>query len=262
MLKQGVRDTLSLTGVAALSLGMLGASLGIWRSLEARAFTVATLNPGSLEQLTGLVLGLLGGLILAWLLTCLGLAVVARLVCARGHRRQGAALAKIIPGFVARLALAGLGGSMVLATCSLAAGPASAATGVVVSGPTLAEVQRDIAPDAHQIHESVALPPESVDPAGAAELLSPGWIPHRVPLPMQRIVGGGNTRPAAEVVVRPGDSLWAIAARELPPGATAEEISEAWPLWYEANRQLIGPDPHRLDVGMVLQAPRPASLRS
>ncbi|WP_411732114.1 LysM peptidoglycan-binding domain-containing protein [Paeniglutamicibacter sp.] len=261
MRPQDVRDALSVTGVVALSLGMLGASMGIWRSLETRSFTETMLDARSLEQLTGLALGLLGGLILAWLLACLGLAVVARLASARGHRRQAVTLAGLVPGFVARLALAGLGGSIVLAAGSVGAGPASA--GVAVAAPTLPQPDREVAPDAGLVHEAEARPPGSVDPAGVeTELLSPGWVPHRVPLPMQRLVGGGNTRTAAEVVVRPGDSLWAIAARNLPADATAEEISAAWPRWYATNRRLIGPDPNRLDVGMVLEAPRTAPLRS
>ncbi|MFL4475171.1 LysM peptidoglycan-binding domain-containing protein [Paeniglutamicibacter sp. MACA_103] len=263
MRTQGVRDALSVTGIAALSLAMLGASLGIWRSLHARSFTENTLDARSLEQLTGLALGLLGGLVLAWLLACLGLALLARLACTHGHRGRGAALARLVPGCVARLALAGLGGSMVLATCSLAAAPAGADVVVVVEAPTSTQPHREVVPDSGQVLGSEALPTGSVEPAGAgAELLSPGWVPHRVPLPMQRLVGGGNTRTADEVVVGPGDSLWAIAARNLPAGASAEDISNAWPRWYAANRKLIGPDPNRLDVGMVLRAPLPAPLRS
>ncbi|WP_344032143.1 LysM domain-containing protein, partial [Paeniglutamicibacter psychrophenolicus] len=105
-------------------------------------------------------------------------------------------------------------------------------------------------------------PPEATAPKGPeTELLSPGFIPHRVPLPLPRLAGG-TTRPLEEVVVRPGDSLWAIAARHLPSNAGPEEIAAAWPLWFAANRQLIGPDPDRLEVGVVLQAPRPASLKS
>lgn len=261
MRTQRVRDALSLTGIAALSLAMLGASLGIWRSLHARSFTETTLDARSLEQLTGLALGLLGGLVLTWLLTCLGLALVARVACARGHRLHAAAILGLVPGCVARLALAGLGGSIALAGCSLGAGPAG--TDVTVAVATPLQPHREVAPDSGPVIEAKEPPAGSLEPAGAeTELLSPGWVPHRVPLPLQRVVGGGNTRPDDEVVVGPGDSLWAIAARHLPAGASAEEISAAWPRWYAANRRLIGPDPNRLDVGMVLEAPLRAPLRS
>jgi nucleoid-associated protein YgaU len=68
-----------------------------------------------------------------------------------------------------------------------------------------------------------------------------------------------RTGQAAGVVVRPGDSLWSIAATELGPNATAEAIAERWPAWYAANRQLIGPDPDLLLPGQVLRTPAAAT---
>ncbi|MGH3355846.1 MAG: LysM peptidoglycan-binding domain-containing protein [Nocardioidaceae bacterium] len=44
--------------------------------------------------------------------------------------------------------------------------------------------------------------------------------------------------------VRRGDTLWSIAARHLPPGTTDAEIAAAWPVWFDANRARLGPDPH------------------
>jgi hypothetical protein len=64
---------------------------------------------------------------------------------------------------------------------------------------------------------------------------------------------------AARVVVRPGDSLWSIAATELGPNATAEAIAARWPAWYAANRQLIGPDPDLILPGQVLRTPAAAT---
>ena len=51
-----------------------------------------------------------------------------------------------------------------------------------------------------------------------------------------------SAAPAA-VVVRPGDTLWAIAARSLPTGATDAEIARACARWHAANRDVIGDDP-------------------
>lgn len=65
----------------------------------------------------------------------------------------------------------------------------------------------------------------------------------------------------AGVTVRPGDSLWRIAARHLPAGASDAEIAAAWPLWYEANRTVIGSDPGLIHPGQVL-APPDASVRA
>ena len=260
MRSQRARDALALVAAAVLSLGMLGASIVLWRSLQERAATGARLDAWSLERLTGLAVGLLGAAAVAWLLLCLALALAARLLAACGQRHRGAALAAFVPGFIARVVLAGFGGSLVLAGCT--AGAATAAAPAAVAAP-LAPVQHLRSAATHQ-HERQAgpRPPEATAPKGTeAELLSPGFIPHRVPLPLARLAGG-TTRPPEEVVVRPGDSLWAIAARHLPSSAGPEEIAAAWPLWFAANRRLIGPDPDKLEVGVVLQAPRPASLKS
>ncbi|GAA1577420.1 hypothetical protein GCM10009804_37500 [Kribbella hippodromi] len=60
---------------------------------------------------------------------------------------------------------------------------------------------------------------------------------------------------AIRVVVRDGDSLWTLAARELGTGATDDTIATRWLDWYAANRQLIGPNPNLLIPGQVLQVP-------
>ncbi|MEU4603025.1 LysM peptidoglycan-binding domain-containing protein [Kribbella sp. NPDC023972] len=63
----------------------------------------------------------------------------------------------------------------------------------------------------------------------------------------------------ARVVVKPGDTLWSIAATELGPNATPEDVAARWPAWYAANRQLIGPDPDLILPGQVLRIPAPAT---
>ncbi|MFD7154641.1 LysM peptidoglycan-binding domain-containing protein [Kribbella sp. NPDC059898] len=64
-------------------------------------------------------------------------------------------------------------------------------------------------------------------------------------------------RPAVpvSVVVREGDSLWSIAARELGPSATNEAIAARWHDWYSANRHVIGNDPDLILPGQVLRTP-------
>lgn len=61
--------------------------------------------------------------------------------------------------------------------------------------------------------------------------------------------------PQPVVVVAPGDSLWAIARRHLGPTASDGDIAAAWPRWFEANRAVIGNDPHLLRVGTSLTPP-------
>jgi nucleoid-associated protein YgaU len=56
-------------------------------------------------------------------------------------------------------------------------------------------------------------------------------------------------------VVRRGDTLWALAARALPAGATDAQIAAEWPRWYAANRAVVGSDPDHLEPGMRLVPP-------
>jgi hypothetical protein len=57
------------------------------------------------------------------------------------------------------------------------------------------------------------------------------------------------------VIVRPGDTLWQIAARHLGPAATDARVAAEWPRWYTANRSVIGDNPALITPGTVLHAP-------
>src|SRR6266542_1957322 len=59
----------------------------------------------------------------------------------------------------------------------------------------------------------------------------------------------------ADLLVKPGDSLWLIAAQRLGPDCSEGEIADAWPRWYAANERAIGPDPSVIQPGQVLHAP-------
>jgi nucleoid-associated protein YgaU len=57
------------------------------------------------------------------------------------------------------------------------------------------------------------------------------------------------------VRVRPGDSLWLIAARRVGPAPAPAKVAAEWPRWYARNRTIIGPDPSLLLPGQQLTAP-------
>lgn len=63
----------------------------------------------------------------------------------------------------------------------------------------------------------------------------------------------------AEVVVRPGDSLWALAEQDLTARREATptdaDVAQAWPGWWAANREVIGDDPDLLQPGTALTRP-------
>jgi resuscitation-promoting factor RpfA len=61
--------------------------------------------------------------------------------------------------------------------------------------------------------------------------------------------------PVGSHLVRPGDTLWSIAAEHLAPGADDATIARSWPAWFEANASTIGADPNLLHPGQRLQSP-------
>jgi resuscitation-promoting factor RpfA len=193
--------------------------------------------------LTGAACALAAGLLLTWLGASALLCVLGRLPGQAG--RLCAVLSRrVAPGVVRTAVVAILGGTLV-------AGSAAAAS---------------------------ASPRPSPQPASTA-LPSPGWVgptappavasitPHPVlpglpaPTPPPADVQLVSAVPAsgrvadADVVVRRGDTLWAIAARHLPGEASTEQIARSWPRWYAANRQVIGPDPDLIRPGQVLRPP-------
>ena len=67
--------------------------------------------------------------------------------------------------------------------------------------------------------------------------------------------------PAGRVVVHAGDTLWDITEEHLP-GASEAQVAAAWPAWWAANRDVIGPDPDLLHPGQQLQPPAGSAPRS
>jgi len=59
----------------------------------------------------------------------------------------------------------------------------------------------------------------------------------------------------AAIVVRPGDSLWSIAAAHLPGDASVAATTRAWHELYDANRSRIGTDPDLIHPGQRLADP-------
>jgi nucleoid-associated protein YgaU len=105
-------------------------------------------------------------------------------------------------------------------------------------------------------------PPGAEAPPPPSALTGPGYVPTR-PAPVHdadrsRLLAP-TPRPAASahdlVTVRRGDSLWAIAARHLGPGASDAQVAHEWPRWYAANRDVVGADPDLLVPGLQLRPP-------
>lgn len=69
-----------------------------------------------------------------------------------------------------------------------------------------------------------------------------------------------HPRAPRDVVVRAGDCLWAITARELRDPSAAR-VSARWPSWWRTNRRVIGSDPNLIQPGQRLRRPEPLPWR-
>ncbi|MBA2696083.1 MAG: LysM peptidoglycan-binding domain-containing protein [Actinobacteria bacterium] len=85
----------------------------------------------------------------------------------------------------------------------------------------------------------------------------PGWLPasrdHAAGADVTLVARGQHDD--FLVTVRRGDTLWSIAADRLGGSATIEQVAQAWPAWYAANRDVIGPDPDLILPGQQLHPP-------
>ncbi|NNM46319.1 LysM peptidoglycan-binding domain-containing protein [Knoellia koreensis] len=266
------------TGLAILALGALTRSL--WDR-------VAAPGPSSLDEVVAALAAATALALAVWLGLGLVIGVLGHLPgrvgalarAASGRwtpvvtQRLAAVLVGAVVGAVAAPASA-VGDSVVPApgfSASAAASSTPSATATTAmplppAGPGFTSTAPTSAPTSAATTGPTSEPTSEPTPAATSpvaptsDIAPPGWTPTRPlvrPQPSPELVTGRVADGAEEgsVVVRRGDSLWAIAARHLDAGASDAEIARAWPRWYAANRDVIGDDPHLLHPGMVLQVP-------
>ena len=255
---------------------------GVACSGAGAALLVGGPAPGTsdLEGVLGAALSGIGlAVVGAWVLLFV-VAVLAELLERRGPSTVAALASRCTPAMMRRLAGALLGvnllavpavthaaaaGSEHVLTATAAARPAAPAAhegaSPVDAGPARRVPSTESSDAGRHTPQDGAEPPATATPPGSSDRVpgpvSPAWEP----VPMQ-VDGGpllrGESRTVVdgdEVVVAPGDSLWSIVAARLGPMATASDIAEAWPVWYDTNRAAVGDDPSLLLPGTVLQAP-------
>lgn len=147
---------------------------------------------------------------------------------------------------------------------SVLAGPVAAGAAPVAPRRAPGCVVLAAVADASPPAWSPPAPPPPVWPTGGA-VPAPTWpqgraTPATPPAPPTRAVPPASHPPSSPpagspVTVRPGDSLWLIAARRLGSDATLRQIELGWRDWYAANRTLIGADPGLIRPGQVLVDP-------
>lgn len=127
-------------------------------------------------------------------------------------------------------------------------GPGAATPAAATATPPAAAASTPLAAPAP------ARPAADVAPA---EVAGTDAFPAHVaaPVPLDVAPPSEAHPPGGTVVVRDGDTLWAIAARHLGADATDAQIAAAWPQWYAANAATIGADPDLVVPGQVLTVP-------
>ncbi|MEV8147146.1 LysM domain-containing protein [Arthrobacter sp. NPDC080073] len=240
--------------VLALLLAVTGLILvDRWHSAAGR------LQAPTFEDLLGFVATGAGLGIGVWWIATFLLAIAAALLEQSGKERCASATGKLSPAFMRRLAVVILGVNLAgipLANASQTQlEPAwSPANGSAPSSGISAQWTPASGPSPHlPVVPSLESGPSEIDPQ---------WQP-RAPVAEPGLLGAGPQRVPeqsaspnqGEVVVRRGDSLWSIAARQLGPMASDVDIALHWPKWYTANRHVIGDDPGFLVPGQILQPP-------
>lgn len=222
-----------------------------------------------LQYAAGLAAGCAGLLVLVWWSVGLAAALLSALLLRRGNHRAARAVGRFSPLFLKRLAAAALGVQLVSAPlpalAAPAAGPGPGAASISISrttGPVPVSPAAD--PGWHPSNSAAGgsgtgnpKPNNAVSYPGTNRA-DPSWKPSPGPVDASLLVPGTRApAPAATVTVRSGDTLWDLAAAQLGSLATDYEVARHWPAWHEANRTVIGPDPHRLLPGQVLAVPPP-----
>lgn len=213
------RRTLSATTLACAAL--LGVSAG-----PATALRLLTTPRGDdpTEALVG-VIGLTAWALAAWLLVTAAATAGGHLPGRAGRAAAGLAR-RIAPATLRRTVEVALG--LTVTTAVVGVGPAAAST-------------------------------PSLDWGTQVEATAPALDWGAAPSAAVPVDAPPASAPTTAVVVAPGDSLWALAERDLaarsatPPSDAA--VAQAWPAWWAANREAVGPDPHLLHPGTSLTPP-------
>lgn len=240
-----------LLGVFLAGTG--GLSVQRWRSSPAHHESLG------FEDQLGIVANTAGLIVTVWWALSLAIAVAAALLERSGKDRAASAAGKFAPAFMRRLALAALG--LQLATAPLATASTLQSMGTVPSPPGASASAPAVTSPAWTPTAFPAVPavPPAVPP-GTSVAVPPQWRPLSPvvepgpltgrPLRLQQPAGQGT-----ELTVRPGDTLWSLSAARLGPFASDVDIALDWPRLYQANRDVIGANPHLLRPGQILRIP-------
>ncbi|RBY96468.1 hypothetical protein DQ237_07390 [Blastococcus sp. TF02-8] len=228
---------LTMAAGAAL-LTVLTPSVG--SSAEAFAHPQTTVDALGADALVLHLAGLLAWLVWAWGVLGLALTGLAAVPGLAGDAAR-TLLGRLLPAGARRAAALALG-------VGLGITPPALGLAVVVAVPAVASAQETTGavPDWPGPAPTTPAPAVPAQVTPAAERTLPDW-------PEAPAAGG-------HVVLR-GDCLWDIAGRRLADATgttpTTADVARAVQGWWQANADVIGPDPDLLLPGQVLRPPVP-----
>lgn len=200
-----------------------------------------------LQDLVGLAASALGVLLLSWWLISLILAFVVSMLARSATNRIHRMAAAAAPEYMKRIAVAVLGFNLI-AVPAATASETSAPVTVTVTATGYAADAPAVSPEWTGTQQD----------ASTGQEVTPQWKPTREPAQGGLLVKqqrAEDSRQQQEVAVKPGDCLWTLAATQLGPAATDQQITDQWQLWYSENRDVVGQNPDVLLPGTVLTAP-------
>lgn len=250
-------DAAMSAAVLLLGLFLTGTGNGLaqrWRSSSARQQSFG------FEDQLGILANAAGLIVTVWWLMSLGIAVAAALLERNGRSRAASATGAFAPAFMRRLALAAVGFQLLTAQLAAASPDAAAiypASVAPSSAWSLTAGPQPSGPGAATFAVSGPAPDAAAD-SGQQASVDPRWTPLGPVVEPGPLAGRGLRDPAdqlPEVTVRAGDSLWSLSAARLGPLASDVDIARDWPALHQANRDVIGENPHLLRPGQVLRLP-------
>ncbi|MGB3257173.1 MAG: hypothetical protein WBG89_11110 [Ornithinimicrobium sp.] len=248
----------AVLGATLAAGGTFGAGFLLWWSVSG----LTSAAGGQLPVAEGLVLliGLAAGLVMACGASMAGAGALALLISASGGSGTSALPTPRLAARAAAVLLVLVMGSPVASAETSTRGynrsadmGASAVSALARPGEAVPPVTAQRGPDDRDTGGVRVGTNSAGSPGPPLPVPLPGWQSTRAEV----AVAQRAPEESAAVVVRRGDTLWAIAAADLAPGASEAQIAAHWPRWYEANRLTIGPDPDLILPGHILQPPTP-----
>ena len=244
--------------IPALAAGLLLIErelLSVMGTPLAQARTLGELGRSPADPVTPLlaVLALLSEALIGYVVVVLALRTLSLLPGSTGGL-TGQAARRLSPGVVRNLLDLLVGGTL-LAQATLTAMPSAPPdrTPAPIQMPTATPVS-SVGPARSTGLTGPATRATRATRIGPAETRPPS---RRLAAPLPPWLGGGPSKPRVGYPVEPGDTLWDIAATQLPPGQRSPaRIDRFWRQIYRANQTAIGADPDLIHPATRLVLPR------